>query len=503
MLQILFKVVKTVSLPFLYCSGIFVMVASIFRRAEWGLMVLVGLNSQPNIYYKLYSFPLGKDFLNLLFFSILIGIFVHKGGVTNTANSVIIGLFIVLSYFSLWITSTNFDLGLPLNLTHPLMKPWINYVVMIGFYYLGMNVIKEDEKQQRIVLLIIVLVLLFVSIRSFRSFSGGAGFSYESRDTGPFWIVKLGANHFGAFIAQYSILVLGIFLFDEGSWRRFLYLAALIFSLHPLFFSYSRGAYAAALIGMAFYGIIKNKILLVPLAIIFISWNTLLPPSVVDRITMTEEYSGELEGSAASRLDLWDHALRIFESSPFLGIGWGGFGYSIKEESHYRDTHNYFLKTLCEQGVVGFGLFLILLLAALMSGLQLMRKGKNNFHRGMGLGFMGCTLAIIVNNLFGDRWSYTTLGGYFWLVWGMVDRSIIMSSGRSEPRPKKNRKENLKIAKKILKTSPPPFPPPSEGEGQGEGQRAPGMKSSDYRKTPYGPLNARLRMIFRRNLCTC
>jgi O-antigen ligase len=242
----------------------------------------------------------------------------------------------------------------------------------------------------------------------------------------------LGANHFGAFIAQYAILVLGVFLLDRDLRRRILYLPAIVLSLHPLFFSYSRGAYAAALAGIAFYGLTVKRVLLVLLVILYISWHTLLPASVVDRITMTEEYGGQLEHSAAARLDLWDHALKIFERHPVLGIGWGGFGYSIKDESHYRDTHNFFLKTLCEQGVAGAGLLLILLMAALMSGLQLMRQGKSGFHRGLGLGLMGSTAALIVNNLFGDRFSATVVGGYFWLVWGLADRAIIMSRGRLE-----------------------------------------------------------------------
>jgi len=434
MLKFFFKIVKTVSLPLLYYSGIFVMLASIFRRAEWGLMLMAGLISQPNIYYQFYSFPLGKDFLDFLFIAVAIGIFVHKGGITNTGNSFLLCLFVLLSYFSLWMTSMNFDLGLPLKLSHPLVKPWKDYAFMIGFYFLGLNVIKDDEKQQRYLFLIIVLVLLFISIRSFRAFTAGVEFSYESRYAGPFWRVGLGANHFGAFIAQYGILVLGIFLMDADVRRRVLYLATFLFSLHPLFFSYSRGAYAAALIGVAFYGIIRNRIFLVFLAFIYISWHTLLPPSVVDRITMTQQYGGELEHSAAIRLDLWDHALKTFESSPVLGIGWGGFGYSIKEESHYRDTHNFFIRILCEQGVVGFGLLLVLLTAALMSGHQLMKEGKNGFHQGLGLGFMGSTVALIVNNIFGDRFSATVIGGYFWLVWGLVDRSIIMSRVNPETR---------------------------------------------------------------------
>jgi hypothetical protein len=57
-----------------------------------------------------------------------------------------------------------------------------------------------------------------------------------------------------------------------------------------------------------------------------------------------------------------------------------------------------------------------------------------------------------------------------------------------------------KHCKKKLKTSLPSSPPPSEREGQGGGEKAPKVRSCDRRKNPYGPLNARVKTIFRRNL---
>jgi hypothetical protein len=48
------------------------------------------------------------------------------------------------------------------------------------------------------------------------------------------------------------------------------------------------------------------------------------------------------------------------------------------------------------------------------------------------------------------------------------------------------------------KTQPGFFAPP--GRARVGGQRAPKVKSSNHRKNPYGPLNARLKTIFRKNL---
>ena len=66
---------------------------------------------------------------------------------------------------------------------------------------------------------------------------------------------------------------------------------------------------------------------------------------------------------------------------------------------------------LSEQGVIGIGLLIIILYGALRSGFELNQIGRSEFHKGLGFGFLGCVIACIVNNIFGDRWSYPTLGG--------------------------------------------------------------------------------------------
>jgi hypothetical protein len=64
--------VKSVGLPILYFGGLLTAMVTIFWKAEWGLLLMVALIPQPNIYYKLYGYPMGKDFLDILFFAVLI-----------------------------------------------------------------------------------------------------------------------------------------------------------------------------------------------------------------------------------------------------------------------------------------------------------------------------------------------------------------------------------------------------------------------------------------------
>jgi len=142
---------------------------------------------------------------------------------------------------------------------------------------------------------------------------------------------------------------------------------------------------------------------------------------------MTRSGSGGLESSAAVRLDLWNHAMKLFQSHPIFGVGFGGFEFTVPEKIQFKDTHNLYLKTLSEQGIIGFSLLLVIFFMALKSGQRLFKIAQTPFQKGLGFGFLGCIVAFIITNMFGDRWSYFVLGDYFWIVWGLVDREILMS----------------------------------------------------------------------------
>lgn len=425
MLTALKYYLKLALIPALFISGFGVMLVTMFKEARWGLFLLVFLIPQPNIWHKFYNFPMGKDFIDLLFFAILFGILFQKKGFVGTDNSWFIIAFIIVSYLALWNSSMRFSLPLPISLSNGFLYEWKNYIQMILMYFFVLNIIKDEDQQKNLIMLMSLVVLL-ASIRSYRSFSGGEAFSYVKRYEGPFWYVGLNANHFAAFIAYCWAAFLGFFFFDINKKRKWIFLSTVVFALHPLFFAYSRGAYLATLGAITFYGIIKKRSLLIVVAVIILVWQIILPKSVVDRIMMTKTESGELESSASHRLILWNHAMGLLEQNPIFGAGFGAFGFTVPEEEILSDTHNFYVKILCEQGLIGFILFLMLFYKAFRSGWQLFKIGKTHFHQGLGFGFMGTVIASMITNMFGDRWSYFVLGSYFWIFWGLVDRGILL-----------------------------------------------------------------------------
>ncbi len=425
--------IKAALIPSLYFGGLVAAIATVFKKAEWGLLLLIFFVPQPNLWYKFQEYPMGKDFIDILFFSALLGIIYQKKGFAKTTNSAIIFILIIANYLALWRSSFLFSLPAPVSTSNLMVLDFKNYVEMVLLYYLAVNILKDEDLQKKTVVLM-AIVMLIIAIRSYRNFTPGANFNYDKRAGGPFEAVGLNANHYGAFIVDYIAVLLGIYFFDKNPKRRLLYMATILFSLHPLFYAYSRGAYLASFVTMSFLGIMKKRSLLVLAVIIFLSWQVILPSSVAERIIMTETPEGEIEHSAAGRLLLWGRALKLFKENPVLGIGFGGYGLGSEGEvlektgevlPANQDVHSFYLRTLCEQGIIGFGILMFILYRAFRSGWGLYKLEQTPFKKGLGLGFMACVISLAVTNIFGDRWSYSPVGSYFWILWGMVDINLL------------------------------------------------------------------------------
>jgi len=444
-------------MPLFYAGLGITSVVSMYRRAEWALYALIVVTPLPNVRYRFLEYPFGKDLIDILVASVIVGIFVNKGGFKRSPNGVLLWSFIIVNYVALWNATVTLSLPLPITTDNPIMGDWKNYAEMIFLYFLVFNCLR-DEKHHKMGVILLASVVLLIAMREFRNFTEGAAFSYDRRAEGPFWVMGLGANHVGAFYAHYGSALLGLYVLDDNRWRRWLYLAAMLFGLHPLFFSYSRGAYLGALAGLTFIGIVKKRSLLLLLVALVVSWQTLLPPTVVERIEMTESASGELESSAEKRLELWNIAVDKFKEHPVFGIGFGAFSREVSFEG-LSDTHNFYMRMLSEQGLIGITLFLIVLISAFRSGLRLYRAAQTPYLRGLGLGFMACVTATVITNLFGDRWSYFVLGGYFFILWGAVDRGFRMAT---EPAPVPQA-QPAAIEGTETYTSPMPSPTASPG----------------------------------------
>jgi O-antigen ligase len=191
-------------------------------------------------------------------------------------------------------------------------------------------------------------------------------------------------------------------------------------------YSFSRGAYFGFLAGLFFIGFIRTRKLLIPLFVFLIVWKLIVPLSVVERVEgifnvegeSTEVISlGDTKLFTAGRSHLWEMALDYFYQNPIFGTG-----YRTYEILTGLDTHNVYFKTLAEQGLIGFLIYLWLYFLALRSGWRLYKRADEELVKALGFGFLCAVVGSMVVNLFGDRWSYLQLGGLYWVFWALVDQ---------------------------------------------------------------------------------
>jgi O-antigen ligase len=425
-------------IPFvIYIGGIIVAYLSVFVNPVLGVLFLFPLLPYQVIFEKIYAFPLGNNLNDLVICAVIIGWYLRRSGkdkknalkdkthpeVFNLSLSII---FIVITSL-IGLINAFYLLGLNIDTGFKFIADWKNYMLLPLVWLLTFKNIK-DKKMLKFLTVILLFGILGADYYFYTNIKWMElwHFSERLRNMMSGLFVYLGANHYGAFFAHFIFIAIGLFLFDKSPKRKFALLGIIAFTGYCLIHTYSRGAYIALVAGLLFIGLIKERWILLLLIIFFIFWRSLVPISVVERIDMTKNDYGELEASAEIRIALWQDAIAKFKDSPLIGNGFNTFQVSYKGQV-WRDTHNYYLKMLTELGVLGFIAFIYFLISALALALRLYRKTTDYFFKGLSLGFATCVIAVATTNFFGDRWTFLSLGSYFWVFLGIITRASIIN----------------------------------------------------------------------------
>lgn len=428
----------------LYLMGIVLLIVTVFsKRREYGLYILVFIIPMVSIRNKINLFPSGSNLVDFLMLALLIS-WVLKGrtpndnlGLKRPENKFII-IYFLLTYAYLWWGSIIHGIDLPIALDNIRFMEWKNHALLIVLYFVTLGHVKN--RRQIIILVSIMLVTILFADRTFSATAHTEGhFDWRRRGEGIF--STLGPNEMGAFFADYIFLALGILFYQKKRIYRYLLLVLIIYTVYCILFTYSRGAYTGFSIGILYIVFLRKKIFLIPIVIILIYWQTMMPAPVVERLSMTKTEEGIFEESTAGRITLWKQGLSLFASKP-MGHGFETtylLGLKTTEGGKSRfDVHNKYVEFLIEMGVVGVAIFICLLFVSFKAGWRLYKAADDPFFKGLGLGFTACVISVAVTNFFGDRWTYMELGAYFWVSWALVGKAIQIVESK---------KESLKVAK--------------------------------------------------------
>jgi putative inorganic carbon (hco3(-)) transporter len=416
-------------LPLVLYIGMFVaFLASVFWRPTIGLYLLVLTLPLQTGRYRLHEFFLGAQFLDILLLGTILGMMVKRQEVIpKTPWTKFFLVLTVFYYVSLWEGAFFMDVPLPIWITDVRFSEWKNYVEMFLLALIVPSVFKEKIQIRNLILVMCFSVLVvnrsYISLMSERDLSH---FSYEVRDAGP--LGYAGVNGLAAFEAMFMSFLIGIYAVIKKIPAKLGILALLSTCGYCLLYAFSRGGYFGLLVGMLAVGFLRMRTLLVLAALIVIGWQTLLPTSVQERITMTTgdaAEGGQFDSSAQTRLVLWQDAIALFKRNPITGTGFETYEF-MGRVGPYRDTHNYYIKVLAETGVVGMMLYLALLWRLVRAGGDLFYGSEDPFWRAIGLGFLALVFSAIALNFFGDRWTYQQVDGYLWVSLGCVIRGLVV-----------------------------------------------------------------------------
>lgn len=412
--------IKGLAPLFLYIAGIVVLFIVLSGKVRYGLYFLVPLIPLQNVIDKLHPFPLGNNFNDVLLAGMFIGWLVSRGSskeplMGKSSLNFVLFLLLLYTYFSLWKGSFFLGHPPPIDASQPRLQNWKNYMMLPLLFFLTANNLRNEADFKKLFWAMCASMFLmnFYNVRQIDDMG-----SWISRAKVHGTFVWLGANEVAAFYATYTFVLLGIFFFEKNKRNKMILGFLILLNLYIDLFMFSRGAYAATLMAFLFIAVMRKRWLIVPIVLVLVFWQTVLPQKVIDRLTFSEE-EGQLDYSAAARLDIWEESLMYFQQDPITGVGFN----VMSSVGMRRDTHNVFLKTLAEQGVIGFIFLLILMGTSFSRGMALFKRAESPFFKGLGFGFAACVLAVIVGNAFGDRWTHLPLGAFFWVYLGMVERA--------------------------------------------------------------------------------
>ncbi len=433
-----------------YITCIAVIVLSLIYKTRLGIYLIVMLIPLQSLMDKLIRFPFGKDLMDLLFLSVLLKMLLTKrrsipASSDEKLNRLVLWIF-PFTYSALWIGSFKLGLSYPVSLDNPQLELWKNFIMMPLLYFMVLATV--DDKKQIVLIVWIMIVTIFLMDVNFyqnQRWISHDTFSEGKRTAGSTFSY-LGPNEFAAFYAQMTMFIIGLLLMIREKLKKRVLFLLVLFNLYCILFLYSRGAYAATLAGLAFFGFTKKRSIILILILLFIGWNTVLPRGVIERIEMTKTEEG-VDPSVLARLQLWGEAIQEIKTNPLTGVGFGstqylGFKTTVGGTSKSRRSlHNGYIETLVEQGFLGLGLFLYIFCQSLKKGWRLYQHSNDDFVRGLGFGFVGLVIASLVANMFGDRWSYFNLMGYFWVLLGLIVKAEQLTlsedseSGEMAPEP--------------------------------------------------------------------
>ena len=378
----------------------------------------------------------GVNVINILVAVAFVIVFLTSGRGERLDRPLLAGP--MLAYFAAMILATVVAVATrPDNLMDDLtyLKTTLFYPLYYLLFYYGIRTCREAW---RLVALAMVLAVVAAGEAWWQAIDLGIGIYEETRRVwGPFGEDHRSSNLAGLFYAMFVPVFAALaFLQRSNTALRALAILALVVTLGAVVFTYSRSAYAVALIGLALVAWRRGVGMVAVLVLMGMMALPFLPEGATQRVQETqvvdEHGMVRLEESAASRPEIWAGALEMWSRAP-MGVGHGRFPDEIGHYSNHAgmDAHNFFVLTLAEAGVLGMLALAWLLLRLWRLGRWMTWWSTSNLAAIVTWSFQAMLICIVLGNMFSSFFRAGALMGMVWALAGSLERLTQISYGEA------------------------------------------------------------------------
>lgn len=271
-----------------------------------------------------------------------------------------------------------------------------------------------------------------------------------------YWSARPFFTEHGSFSAYLSFglaLLVALALETRGTTRLVLWSAACLVTLQT-FLSMTRGAWLGMAALFLFVGLLNWRRLFRPgyLALLiltlaaagtaFVATGMSSRVQTFTRTTSQVNYTSNLE-----RVNRWYAGLRMFQSSPITGVGWGTYP---DEYSHFRrlpagtdqsamrmGIHSEYFRVFVETGVIGGACALLVAVLVLGMAARAIRGATSPVMRGLAIGWSGGLISYAVHGMVNNFMAYDKVAMPVWTAVGGLAALVLAQSrptqGRSGP----------------------------------------------------------------------
>ncbi|MGA3129055.1 MAG: hypothetical protein ABSD13_20365, partial [Candidatus Korobacteraceae bacterium] len=270
-------------LPLVAYLGFWVMcLVSLVKRPLWGLYYLIPFLPYRSMRDHFLDWPLGEHVPLFLIVAVIIGALIHGNRLPKSKLYIIWLVIGIYLYLSMWLGAALGNAPAPLWLSDLNFGVWKDYMI-IPLVFVATSLVVEDRKAVRMVILITAIAVLFIDKSCIMEIGQHAWGTYDEskRDVGP---LVFGSNLTAAYLALFAMFFWGFLQFIRAKKYKLLGYGLVAITLYATMFQFSRGGYLAVLVCVLVLGILKDRKLLVILGVFLLTWQTIVPTAVRQRV---------------------------------------------------------------------------------------------------------------------------------------------------------------------------------------------------------------------------